>query len=107
VVSFTPLPLYPQGKGLRYPLDRRLGGPQNQSGRRGEEKMFDPSGTRSPTLGRPVAIPSELSRLLYVNILYVFNYICFCFNMSSVYRVIYNFNITGSGEIYPQTSDRG
>jgi hypothetical protein len=28
VVSFTPWPLYPQGKSLLYPLDRRLGGPQ-------------------------------------------------------------------------------
>jgi hypothetical protein len=33
VVSVKPLPLYP-----RYPLDRRLGGPQNRSGRCGEEQ---------------------------------------------------------------------
>jgi hypothetical protein len=38
VVSFTPRPLYPQGKCLWYPLDRRLGGPQSHSGRGGEEK---------------------------------------------------------------------
>jgi hypothetical protein len=38
VVSYTPLLLYPWGKSPRYPLDRRLGGPQNQSGRCGEEK---------------------------------------------------------------------
>jgi hypothetical protein len=44
VVSFTPLPLYP-----RYPLDRRLGGPQSQSGWRGEEKILYPTGTRTPT----------------------------------------------------------
>jgi hypothetical protein len=43
VVSFTPLPLYPWGKSSRYPMDRRLGGPQNQSGRCGEEKILDPS----------------------------------------------------------------
>jgi hypothetical protein len=30
--------LYPQGKGPRYPLDRRLGRPQSQSGHSGEEK---------------------------------------------------------------------
>jgi hypothetical protein len=30
VVSFTPRPLYPQGKSSWYPLDRRLGGPQSQ-----------------------------------------------------------------------------
>jgi hypothetical protein len=32
-----------------YPLDRRLGGPQSQSGRRGEEGILDPTGTRTPT----------------------------------------------------------
>jgi hypothetical protein len=37
-ISFTPRPLYTEGKSLRYPLDRRLGGPQNLSGRCGEEK---------------------------------------------------------------------
>jgi hypothetical protein len=39
-----PRPLYP-----RYPLDRRLGGPKIRSGRRGEEKILDPIGTRTPT----------------------------------------------------------
>jgi hypothetical protein len=38
VISFTPRTLYPQEKSLRYALDRRLGGPQNRSGRGGEEK---------------------------------------------------------------------
>jgi hypothetical protein len=32
VVSFTPRPLYPQGKSPWYSLDRRLGGPQSRSG---------------------------------------------------------------------------
>jgi hypothetical protein len=32
VVSFTPQPLYPQGKSPLYPLDRRLSGPQSRSG---------------------------------------------------------------------------
>jgi hypothetical protein len=41
VVSFTPRPLYLQGKIRRYPLDRRLGGPQNRSGRGGEEKVIN------------------------------------------------------------------
>jgi hypothetical protein len=39
VVSFTPWPLYPQGKSPCYPLDRRLGGPQSRSGRGGEENI--------------------------------------------------------------------
>jgi hypothetical protein len=30
VVSFTLVSLYPQGKEPRYPLNRRLGEPQNQ-----------------------------------------------------------------------------
>jgi hypothetical protein len=33
VVSFTPRPRYLQEKSPRYPLDRRLGGPQSRSGR--------------------------------------------------------------------------
>jgi hypothetical protein len=32
------LPLYPLGKGPQYPLGRRLGGLQNQSGRGNEEE---------------------------------------------------------------------
>jgi hypothetical protein len=39
VVSFTPRPLYPQGKTAPYPLDRRLGGPQSRSGHGEEEKI--------------------------------------------------------------------
>jgi hypothetical protein len=40
MVSFTPRPLYLQGKSPCYPLDRRLGGPQSWSARGGEEKNF-------------------------------------------------------------------
>jgi hypothetical protein len=36
VISFTHRSLYPQGKSPRYPLDRRLGGPQNRPARSGE-----------------------------------------------------------------------
>jgi hypothetical protein len=38
----------PPGKSPRYPLDRKLGGPQNRSGRRGEEKILEPTGTQNP-----------------------------------------------------------
>jgi hypothetical protein len=50
-VSFTPLALYPW-----YPLDMRLGGPQNRSERYGEVKNLDPKGARTPTprSSRPV-----------------------------------------------------
>jgi len=36
VVSFTPRPLYRRGKSPRYPLDRRLGGPQSLFSERGK-----------------------------------------------------------------------
>jgi hypothetical protein len=43
VVSFTPRPLYPQGKSSWYPLDRRLVGIQSHSGHGGEEKNSQPT----------------------------------------------------------------
>jgi hypothetical protein len=42
MVSFTPQPLYLQGKSPWCPLDRRLGGPQSLSGHGGEEKNSQP-----------------------------------------------------------------
>jgi hypothetical protein len=51
VVSFTSRPQIPW-----YALDRRLGGPQKRSGRRGAEKIVDPTGTRTLTsVVQPVA----------------------------------------------------
>jgi hypothetical protein len=41
--GFTP------GERPPYPLDRRVDGPQSRSGRRGEEKSLDPTGTRTAT----------------------------------------------------------
>jgi hypothetical protein len=49
VVSITPQPLYAREKNPRYPLDRKLGVPQNRSGLHGEEKILAPTGTRTPT----------------------------------------------------------
>jgi hypothetical protein len=54
VFSFTPQPLYPQRNRPQYPLDRRLGGPQVQSGCYGEKKI--------PAI-QPVSILNELSWL--------------------------------------------
>jgi hypothetical protein len=47
------------GKSSRYPLNRRLGGPQNQSGTSGEEEILDPTGTQIPD---PYVIQSVASR---------------------------------------------
>jgi hypothetical protein len=67
MVSFTPRPLYPQGKSPWYPLDRRLGGLQSCSGRSGEKNSQLPreSNPRTPII-QPVACRyiTELFRLL-------------------------------------------
>jgi hypothetical protein len=49
VVSFTPRPLYSRGKSPRYPLDRRLDGPQSRYGRCGGEKFLDLTENRTST----------------------------------------------------------
>jgi hypothetical protein len=69
VVSFTPRALYPWAKSPRYPVDRRLGRPQNWSALCGEEKILattKDSQTPTPWSSSlwPVAIPTVLSRLL-------------------------------------------
>jgi hypothetical protein len=38
--SHAPAALYPRGNDLRYPLDRRLGGPQSRSGHRDCRKIL-------------------------------------------------------------------
>jgi hypothetical protein len=60
MVSFTPWPLYPQGKSLLYLLDMRLGGPQSRYGRGGEEKSTQPLPGLEPRL---VGIPKLLGKL--------------------------------------------
>jgi hypothetical protein len=68
VVSFTPRPLYLQGKNSWCRLNRRLSGLQNRSGRSGEEKNFQPLPRLEPPIIQPVAqrYTTELSRLFYV-----------------------------------------
>jgi hypothetical protein len=48
-------PLHPGGKDTRYPLDRRLGGPQSRSGRGGEVKNSHPLPGLEPPIIQPVA----------------------------------------------------
>jgi hypothetical protein len=70
VVSFTPRPFYPQGKSPRYPFDRRLGGAESQSRRRGEEKKPFPRFCRESNPGSParklVAIPKGKGKVVPV-----------------------------------------
>jgi hypothetical protein len=67
VDSFTPRPLYPQGKISWYPLYRRLGRPQSRSGCGGEEKNSQALLGIEPLIILPVAqhYSTELSRFLY------------------------------------------
>jgi hypothetical protein len=75
VISFRPLPHYSQGKSPQCPFCRRLGGPQSRCGRLGEEKILDPTGTRTPTSRSssplPVAIPTTLSRLPLIPLMHL------------------------------------
>jgi hypothetical protein len=56
VVSFTPRPLYPQGKSPWYPLDRRLAGSQSRSGHGGEKKNSQPLSGLEPPIIQPEAL---------------------------------------------------
>jgi hypothetical protein len=62
--------LYPQGRRPWYPLDRRLDGPQGQSGCSGEEKNSQPLLELQPPIIQPVAqhYTTELSWLLFLNL---------------------------------------
>jgi hypothetical protein len=55
VVSFTHRLLYPWGKSPRYQLDRRLGGPQSRSGRRGENSRPYRDSNSDPSVVQPIA----------------------------------------------------
>jgi hypothetical protein len=57
----------PPGKSPRYPLDRRLGGPQSRSGRFGEEKILDSNSDPSVFQPELVAITTTLSRLFIMS----------------------------------------
>jgi hypothetical protein len=64
--QFTPWPLYPQGKSPWYPLDRRLGRPQSQSGRGSEEENSQPLLGLKPLIIQSIAqcYTTELSWFL-------------------------------------------
>jgi hypothetical protein len=72
VVSFTPWPLYPQGKSPWYPLDRRLGGPQRRSWHSSEEKNSQLLPGLEPPIFQSIAqrYTNELSRLPYEKVVY-------------------------------------
>jgi hypothetical protein len=55
VVSFTPRPLYLQGRSPLYPSNRRLGGSQSQSQHGSEDRNSQPLPGLEPPLSQPVA----------------------------------------------------
>jgi hypothetical protein len=66
MVSFTSLPLYHLGRSPRYPINRRLDGPQSRSGRCGQWKKYYTAGNQTRAV-QPVdrrntawAIPSAI-----------------------------------------------
>jgi hypothetical protein len=61
---FTHRQLYLRGKSPRYPLDRRLGGPQSRYGRCGVQKHFLPLPRLKPRPSNP-----SLYRLTWLNLL--------------------------------------
>jgi hypothetical protein len=63
----TPAAL-PPGQEARYPLDKRLGGPQSRSRRGGGEKNSQPPPGLEPPIIQSVAqrYTTELSQLTYV-----------------------------------------
>jgi hypothetical protein len=66
--SFTPRSLYPHGKNPRYPLDRRLGGPQSRFGRCEVRKnLLPPAANQIPVVNK-IAL-NGLSMCFYANIL--------------------------------------
>jgi hypothetical protein len=68
VVSFMPWPLFLRGNRPQYPLDRRLGGPQGQSGGSGEQKNLALSGIEPEPSNN-----TKLSRLhLISNVTFLF-----------------------------------
>jgi len=77
VVSFMPQLLYPWGKSPYYPLDRRLGGPQSQSGCDGEEKNSQfPPGIEPPITNYPAwtELPGYSSHFIYRKCLLVLTF---------------------------------
>jgi hypothetical protein len=86
VISFTPRPLYPQGKSPRYTLDRRLGGLQSRSGHGGEEKNFQPPPGIEPFLSLiwHYVVETVLLNILRINLWDILLEIISCFLPPSV-----------------------
>jgi hypothetical protein len=70
VVSFMPLPLYPRGKSPRYPLDRRLGGPQSEEKKNLAYRILLGTYEGKRSLGK-IGVRLE-DNILFTRLLYLF-----------------------------------
>jgi hypothetical protein len=93
VVSFTPRPLYSQGKSSRYPLDRKLNGPQSWSGKVVKRQSTTSFGTRTP--GHPARSPALYHWSISAAGINLLRFSCFLlgavdsiFVMENVYRAL-------------------
>jgi hypothetical protein len=94
MVSFTYRPSNAWGTTPRYPLDRKLGGPQSRSGHSGgeETKILAAAGERTPVT-QPVA-----QSLHWLSYLCSWSQVCFILQLSS-HQVILIFQLTNKAEI--------
>jgi hypothetical protein len=76
----APAALYPRGKNPRYPLDRRLGGTQSWSGRRGPEEKSAPVGDRTPIVQPVVRHCTAWATTARLFVTDLHNYKCCCSN---------------------------
>jgi hypothetical protein len=69
VVSFTSRPFYLRQNSPLYPVDWRLYGPQSLTGRYGDVKILDPTGTQTPILSssNPAVFNLGYVKTRYIN----------------------------------------
>jgi hypothetical protein len=72
ISDFNSIQLYSRGNSPRYPLEMRLGGPQNRSGRRRAEKILGHTGTRTPT-PRPSSLSESKRKCLWLRQFHKYN----------------------------------
>jgi hypothetical protein len=110
VINYTPRPLYLRGNFPRHLLDRRLCGPQNQSGGHGGEKSLAHAGNRTPNplppSQHPVPKPTDTdwtipARYIIYMCVCACVYICCLLIQRSVYSVNWGkVNVAGTNPSY-------
>jgi hypothetical protein len=87
VVTFTPRPLYPRGNCPRYPLDRRLGGPQSLSGHYRRENISCPCRELNFDSSAVQRVACSLYSNLLSCIIYFFTVVCILLHVNSLLTV--------------------